>query len=148
MKVVIQLVSEASLSIANILHASIAHGMVCFVGFTHEDNQTIVDTMVNKLLTLRIFPDAGGKTNLSLSETQGQILLIPNFTLYANTIGSRRPSFTNAAKPDTASNLFTYLKHQLSILYPHTMAGVFGADMSIVVHNQGPFTLILDSNEQ
>jgi D-tyrosyl-tRNA(Tyr) deacylase len=68
--------------------------------------------------------------------------------LYANTIGSRRPSFTNAAKPDTASNLFTYLKHQLSILYPHTMAGVFGADMSIVVHNQGPFTLILDSNEQ
>jgi D-tyrosyl-tRNA(Tyr) deacylase len=104
--------------------------------------------MVDKLLKLRIFPDAAGKTNLSLSDTKGQLLLVPNFTLYANTIGSRRPSFSNAAKPELAQDLFNYLKNRVLTLYPSTMTGVFGADMSIVVHNQGPFTLILDSNEQ
>ena len=148
MKVVIQLVSEASLSIEGKLHSSIAHGMVCFVGFNHHDNQRVIDTMLDKLFKLRIFPDQAGKTNLSLSDTNGQLLMVPNFTLYANTIGSRRPSFSNAAKPDVAAELFTYLKTQLASLYPASSFGVFGADMSIVVHNQGPFTLILDSNEQ
>jgi D-tyrosyl-tRNA(Tyr) deacylase len=148
MKSVIQLVSEASMSISGQPHASITHGMVCFVGFTHEDTATTIDKMVDKILKLRIFPDRNGKTNLSLSDTKGQLLLVPNFTLYANTNGSRRPSFTNAAKPDVAKDLFTYLRNQLMLLYPSTMVGVFGADMSIVVHNQGPFTLILDSNEQ
>jgi D-tyrosyl-tRNA(Tyr) deacylase len=147
MKVVIQLVSEASLSIAGNLHASITNGMVCFVGFTHDDNPVILEAMFDKLLKLRIFPDEHGKTNLSLSETKGQLLLIPNFTLYANTIGSRRPSFSNAAKPEVAASLFTHLKNHLTSLYPSSKVGVFGADMSVVVHNQGPFTLILDSNE-
>ena len=148
MIVVIQLVSEASLSVAGNLHASMAHGMVCFVGFKHQDNHDVIDTMLDKILKLRIFPDQAGKTNLSLSETNGQLLMVPNFTLYANTIGSRRPSFSNAAKPDVANELFAYLKTQLATLYPSSSFGVFGADMSIVVHNQGPFTLILDSDEQ
>jgi D-tyrosyl-tRNA(Tyr) deacylase len=148
MKVVIQLVREASLSIAGHPHASIAHGMVGFVGFTHTDTPAILDTMVDKLLKLRIFPDKNGKTNLSLSDTKGQLLLVPNFTLFADTIGSRRPSFSNAAKPDVASGLFAYLKNRVMALYPSTSVGVFGADMSIVIHNQGPFTLILDSDEQ
>ena len=148
MKVVIQLVSEASLLIAGKLHASMAHGMVCFVGFNHQDNPHVIDTMLDNLIKLRIFPDQHGKTNLSLLETNGQVLVVPNFTLYANTIGSRRPSFSNAAKPHVAAELFTYLKTQLASLYPASSFGVFGADMSIVVHNQGPFTLILDSNEQ
>ncbi len=148
MKVVIQLVSEASLSIAGKRHASMAHGMVCFIGFNHQDNHHVIDTMLDKILKLRIFPDLAGKTNLSLSETNGQVLMVPNFTLYANTIGSRRPSFSNAAKPDVAAELFTYMKTQLATLYPASSFGVFGADMSIVVHNQGPFTLILDSDEQ
>jgi D-tyrosyl-tRNA(Tyr) deacylase len=147
MKIVIQLVSEASLSIAGILHASITNGMVCFVGFTHDDNPVILEAMLDKLLKLRIFPDENGKTNLSLSETKGQLLLIPNFTLYANTMGSRRPSFSNAAKPEVAASLYTHLKNHLTSLYPFSKVGVFGADMSVVVHNQGPFTLILDSNE-
>ena len=148
MKAVIQLVSEATLSIEGKREASIAQGMVCFVGFHHQDNPAIVDTMLDKILKLRIFPDNNGKTNLSLSETKGQLLLVPNFTLYANTVGSRRPSFSDAAKPDVAVGLFTHLKNQLMTLYPSSSFGVFGADMSIVVHNQGPFTLILDSNEQ
>ena len=147
MKVVIQLVSEASLSIEGNLHASITNGMVCFVGFTHDDNPVILEAMLDKLLKLRIFPDENGKTNLSLSETKGQLLLIPNFALYANTIGSRRPSFSNAAKPEVAASLFTHLKNHLTSLYPSSKVGVFGAHMSVVVHNQGPFTLILDSNE-
>jgi D-tyrosyl-tRNA(Tyr) deacylase len=148
MKVVIQLVSQASLSIASKLHVSMTQGMVCFVGFNHEDNLGIVDIMLDKLLKLRIFPDIHGKTNLALSETNGQLLFVPNFTLYATTVGSRRPSFSNAAKPDVASELFTYLKSKMTLLYPASFFGVFGADMSVVVHNQGPFTLILDSNEQ
>jgi D-tyrosyl-tRNA(Tyr) deacylase len=148
MKVVIQLVTQASLSIEGKLHGSIARGMVCFVGFNHQDNPLIVDTMIDKLLKLRIFPDQQGKTNLSLSETNGQLLIVPNFTLYASTMGSRRPSFSNAVKPDVASQLFHYLKTQMIALYSSSTFGVFGADMSIVVHNQGPFTLILDSDEQ
>ena len=75
MKVVIQLVSEASLSVAGNLHASMAHGMVCFVGFKHQDNHDVIDTMLDKILKLRIFPDQAGKTNLSLSETNGQLLM-------------------------------------------------------------------------
>ena len=148
MKVVIQLVSEASLSIEGKLEASIAQGMICFVGFHHQDNPNIVDTMIDKILKLRIFPDKHGKTNLSLSETKGQLLLVPNFTLYANTVGSRRPSFSDAAKPNMAAGLFNHLKNQIKTFYPSSSFGVFGADMSIVVHNQGPFTLILDSNER
>jgi D-aminoacyl-tRNA deacylase len=148
MKVVIQLVSEAALSIAGKLHASIGHGMVCFVGFTHDDSPVIIDAMLDKLMKLRIFPDENGKTNVSISETKGQLLLVPNFTLYANTVGSRRPSFTNAAKPEVAAKLFAHLTSSLTTLYPLSKVGVFGADMSIVVHNQGPFTLILDSNDK
>jgi D-tyrosyl-tRNA(Tyr) deacylase len=148
MKVVIQLVSQASLSMEGKLHASITQGMVCFVGFNHKDDLSIVDIMLDKLLKLRIFPDIHGKTNLALSETNGQLLIVPNFTLYATTVGSRRPSFSNAANPDVASELFAYLKTKMTLLYPASSFGVFGADMSVVVHNQGPFTLILDSDEQ
>lgn len=148
MKVVIQLVKEATLAIDNIECASIAKGMVCFVGFTHEDNAKIIEMMIQKILNLRIFPDANGKTNLAISDVAGQLLVVPNFTLYADVTGSRRPSFVRAAKPAIAEGLFTLLKTRLSSLYPSSQFGVFGADMSILVHNQGPFTLILDSNEQ
>ena len=148
MKVVIQLVSEATLTIRGLKHASIAKGMVCFVGFTHLDNQAVVNTMIDKVLRLRVFPDQDGKSNLSLVDIKGQLLVVPNFTLYADTKGSRRPSFSHAAKSEVASELFTYLQLRLIGLYPSSSFGVFGADMSIVVHNQGPFTLILDSNEQ
>jgi D-tyrosyl-tRNA(Tyr) deacylase len=148
MKVVIQLVKQATLSIANQDHASIAKGMVCFVGFTHQDDATIIETMIQKMLNLRIFPDAAGKTNLAISDVAGQILVVPNFTLYADVRSSRRPSFVEAAKPDIAQGFFNLLKTRLSSLHPSTQYGVFGADMSILVHNQGPFTLILDSNEQ
>ena len=148
MKVVIQLVNDATLSIAKQDHASIAKGMVCFVGFTHQDDANIIEMMMSKILNLRIFPDAAGKTNLAISDVAGQILVVPNFTLYADVTGSRRPSFEKAAKPSIAEGLFNLLKTRLTSLYPSSQFGIFGADMSILVHNQGPFTLILDSNEQ
>lgn len=148
MRVVIQLVDEASLSIQGHKHASITQGMVCFVGFTHLDNQVVINTMIERVLKLRVFPDRDGKSNLSLSDINGQLLVVPNFTLYADTMGSRRPSFSHAAKSEVAAELFTYLQTRLISLFSSSSFGVFGADMSIVVHNQGPFTLILDSNEQ
>ena len=104
--------------------------------------------MIQKMLHLRIFPDAAGKTNLAISDVAGQLLVVPNFTLYADVTGSRRPSFEKAAKPSIAEGLFNLLKTRLTSLYPSSQFGIFGADMSILVHNQGPFTLILDSNEQ
>ena len=147
MKCVIQIVDQASLSIKGTSISSIKHGMVIFVGFGQGDNEKTIIKMVDKIISLRIFPDQHQKTNLSILDTKGEMLCIPNFTLYADTSKSRRPSFTSAAIPALAKDLFDHLKEQLFLKYASVRFGVFGADMSIIVHNQGPFTLILDSNE-
>ena len=147
MKLVVQIVTSASLSILHSPISNIQKGMVVFVGFTHLDRPEIVHRMIEKLLQLRIFPDANGKTNLTIHDIQGDILCIPNFTLYADVRSSRRPSFSLAAKANDANELFLLTKQLLVATYPKVQFGEFGADMSVVVHNQGPFTLILDSNE-
>lgn len=147
MKLVVQIVTSASLSILHSPISNIQKGMVVFVGFTHLDRPEIVHRMVEKLLQLRIFPDANGKTNLTIHDIQGDILCIPNFTLYADVRSSRRPSFSLAANADHAKQLFLLTKQLLVASYPQVQFGEFGTDMSVVVHNQGPFTLILDSNE-
>jgi D-tyrosyl-tRNA(Tyr) deacylase len=147
MKCVIQIVDQASLSIKGTSISSIKHGMVIFVGFGQGDNEKTIIKMVDKIISLRIFPDQHQKTNLSILDTKGEMLCIPNFTLYADTSKSRRPSFTAAAIPALAKDLFDHLKEKLLLKYASVRFGVFGADMSIIVHNQGPFTLILDSNE-
>jgi D-tyrosyl-tRNA(Tyr) deacylase len=147
MKCVIQIVDQASLSIKGTSISSIKHGMVIFVGFGQGDNEKTIIKMVDKIISLRIFPDQHQKTNLSILDTKGEMLCIPNFTLYADTSKSRRPSFTSAAIPALAKDLFDHLKEHLLLKYASVRFGVFGADMSIIVHNQGPFTLILDSNE-
>ena len=147
MKLVVQIVTSASLSILHSPISNIQRGMVVFVGFTHLDRPEIVHRMIEKLLQLRIFPDANGKTNLTIHDIQGDILCIPNFTLYADVRSSRRPSFSLAAKANDANELFLLTKQLLVATYPKVQFGEFGADMSVVVHNQGPFTLILDSNE-
>ncbi|MEY3431181.1 MAG: hypothetical protein RIS53_79 [Bacillota bacterium] len=148
MKVVIQIVSSASLSIQHSSITTIQKGMVLFVGFTHLDKPDVVHYMINKLLHLRIFPDQNGKTNLTIHDIHGEILCIPNFTLYADVKSSRRPSFSSAATADEANKLFSLTKQLLIASYPHVKFGEFGADMSVLVHNEGPFTLILDSNEK
>jgi D-tyrosyl-tRNA(Tyr) deacylase len=146
MRCVIQVCDEASLLVEQKQIASIRSGMVVFVGFTHHDQPSIIDRMLMKLIQLRIFPDASGKTNLSLADVKGQLLLIPNFTLYADANHQRRPSFTEAAKPEQAKAWFDYMQARTAILHPDSQFGIFGADMSVIVHNRGPFTLTLDSD--
>lgn len=147
MKCVVQVVKSASLTIDSTPIATIDKGMVVFVGFTHQDSVAIVDSMITKLLALRIFPDAQGKTNLSLQDFSGNLLCVPNFTLYADVSNSRRPAFTNAADPAKAQQLFAYFQQRLLSVWPQATFGVFGADMSVMVHNDGPFTLILERDE-
>lgn len=147
MKCVIQVVKSATLSIEQQPLATIEKGMVVFVGFTHQDHPKIIDGMIDKILALRIFPDAQGKTNLSLAEIDGNVMGVPNFTLYADVEHSRRPAFTNAAPPEKATQLFSYFRQRMLALWPKATFGIFGADMSVMVHNDGPFTLILERDE-
>jgi D-aminoacyl-tRNA deacylase len=147
MKCVVQVVDSAQLSIKNNLIHSIGKGIVVFVGFTHNDHEILMDKMIEKILTLRIFPDGQGKTNLALKDIDGEILCIPNFTLYANVEHSRRPSFTDAANPVEAAKKFAYFQSKLTQQFTKAGFGTFGEDMSVIVHNQGPFTLILERHE-
>ena len=147
MKAIIQLVSSATLTTQDYPIQTIKKGMVMFVGFTHQDSLPVIDQMLNKIIALRVFADTQGKTNLSINDIQGELLCVPNFTLYADVSSSRRPSFSQAAKPEVAQPWFTYLKTRLTHLYPNAKFGKFGAYMSVVVHNDGPFNLILSSDE-
>ncbi len=147
MKIVIQIVKDASVSVENQVVAHIDNGYLLLVGFTEGDNEEIIDKLVTKLLKLRIFPDENGKTNLSLNDVDGEILSISQFTLYADVSGGNRPSFTNALNPGKACVLYHYFNNKLEELHGPIKRGVFGADMVVTSSNIGPFTLILDSKE-
>src|SRR5574344_1555422 len=146
MRVVVQRSRESSVTIDNKVNGKIDHGYVILVGFTHEDNESIIDKMVNKIINLRIFEDENGKINLSILDTKGSILSISQFTLYANTKEGRRPSFTNAMEPNKASKLYDYFNSKLSESV-HVETGVFGSDMKVQIYNDGPVTICLDSEE-
>mgnify|MGYP003316982285 CR=1 FL=1 len=143
MRILIQEVSKASVTIDNKIYSSIRYGYLLFVGFTDGDNQEIVDKMVDKLLGLRIFPDSNGQTNLSLADVNGEILSISQFTLYADASHGRRPSFINALSPHLAEPLYDYFNKQLELKYRPINTGVFGADMDVYSLNEGPFTLVM-----
>lgn len=148
MRILIQEVSKASVTIDNKEYSSIGYGYLLFVGFTEGDNEEIINKMVDKLLGLRIFPDNNGQTNLSLLDVHGEILSVSQFTLYADASHGRRPSFINALRPELSSPLYDYFNkvlHEKSLLEIKT--GVFGADMKVSLVNEGPFTLMLDSKE-
>lgn len=147
MKIVVQTVKNASVSVENQLVAHIDHGYLLLVGFTAWDNEEIIDKLVAKLLKLRIFPDENGKTNLSLNDVNGEILSVSQFTLYADVSGGNRPSFTHALTPDKACDLYHYFNKKLEESHGPIECGVFGADMVVTSSNIGPFTLILDSKE-
>jgi D-tyrosyl-tRNA(Tyr) deacylase len=144
MRLVTQNVISAMLSVHDNQIASLGQGMVVFIGFTHEDHIKVVDKAIEKILTLRIFPDDQGKTNLTIQDIGGSILLVPNFTLYGDLSGSRRPSFTKAMKPDQAADLFQACIDTIRARYDKVQHGVFGANMTIHVVNQGPSTYIMD----
>lgn len=146
MKFVIQKVSQASVTVDNQMIGSIKRGFLVFIGVAEDDTKEIADKLVKKLLGLRIFEDTQGKTNLSLRDVDGSLLLVSQFTLYADCKKGNRPSFTKAGNPALAKELYEYIIQKCSLEFP-VKTGVFGADMKVELINDGPFTVILDSTE-
>lgn len=144
MRIILQRSKEASVTIEQEKVGSISHGLVLLVGVTHEDSLKEVDYLVDKIVNLRIFEDEQGKMNRSLLDTGGAILSVSQFTLYGDTRKGRRPSFTEAAKPDVASDLYDSFNKRLKEKGVQVEAGRFGADMDVELINDGPVTLILE----
>lgn len=145
MKFVIQRVSQASVAIDNSLYADIEKGFLVLIGICNEDTKETADKMVKKLIGLRIFQDGEGKTNLSLKDVDGQLLLISQFTLYADCKKGNRPSFIKAGSADHANQLYDYIIDACKKEIPVVGTGIFGADMKVSLVNDGPFTIVLDS---
>ena len=147
MRFLIQRVTSAKVNVDGKTVGSIDHGFLVFIGVCNTDTKEIADGMVKKLLGLRIFRDENGKTNLSLSDVGGSLLLISQFTLYADCHHGNRPSFINAGSPDLANDLYEYIISSCKKQIPIVQTGIFGADMAVSIENQGPFTILLDSEE-
>ena len=147
MRVILTTVKSAQVSIEDRVVGSIQKGYLLLVGFTDGDDKETVDKMVDKILSLRVFPDEHGQINISLDEVNGSILSVSQFTLYANTRKGRRPSFVDALYPGAAEPLYDYFNQQLEAKYGRLQTGIFGADMKVESINDGPFTLLLDSKE-
>lgn len=147
MKFVIQRVTQASVSVNQEVIGSIKQGFLVLIGIAENDTTEIADKLVKKLVGLRIFEDENGKTNLSLKDIQGELLLISQFTLYADCKKGNRPSFIKAGKPELANQLYEYIIESCKKEFPVVQTGEFGADMKVSLLNDGPFTIILDSAE-
>ena len=147
MKFVIQNVLNASVSVDQNVVGQINQGYVVFIGISNKDNEETANKMIQKMLNLRIFKDENGKTNLSLGQVSGDLMLISQFTLYAHCKHGNRPSFINAGKPEHAQNLYNYIIEQCRLKVSNVQTGIFGADMKVSLINDGPFTIILDSDE-
>lgn len=147
MRFVIQNVLEASVRVEGQITGSIGTGLLVFVGVGPEDDRSVADKMLRKLLNMRIFKDENDKTNLSVTDVGGSVLLVSQFTLYADVRRGNRPSFVNAAPPALAEELYDYLMEECRKIIPDTAGGKFGADMKVSLINNGPFTIILDSSD-
>lgn len=147
MKFVIQRVAHASVTINGVVRGKIDKGFLVLIGIGQNDDEAIADKMVQKLINMRIFEDENGKTNLALKDVGGQLLLISQFTLYAYCKKGNRPSFIEAGSPEMANSLYQYIikkcREEISVV----KEGEFGADMKVELLNDGPFTVILDSDE-
>ena len=147
MKFVIQRVTHAEVEVEQEIIGSIQNGYLVLIGIAEDDNEEIADKLVKKLLGLRIFADENGKTNLSLKDVNGSLLLISQFTLYADCRKGNRPSFVNAGNPEKANELYEYIIEKCRDEVSDVQTGSFGADMKITLLNDGPFTIILDSKD-
>ena len=145
MKFCIQVVKQASVDIDGVRHSEIGQGMLVLCGIGKEDDEAVADKMIAKLLKMRIFSDADGKTNLSLADIDGEMLLVSQFTLYADCKHGNRPSFTDSMGPQRAEELYDYIADKIRPQVKKLGQGVFGADMQVSLINDGPFTVILDS---
>jgi D-tyrosyl-tRNA(Tyr) deacylase len=147
MKFVIQRVTHADVVVDGNEIGRIGKGFMVLIGVSKEDDKAIADKMVDKMIKLRIFEDENGKTNLSLDDVGGELLLISQFTLYANCKKGNRPSFIDAGVPDEANALYEYIIERCKERVNVVERGEFGADMKVSLLNDGPFTIVLDSSE-
>ena len=147
MKLVIQRVTHASFTVDNNVIGKIGKGYMVLIGVSDTDTKEIADKMLDKMIKLRIFEDENGKTNLSLADVGGELLLISQFTLYANCKKGNRPSFIEAGSPDHANALYEYIIEKCKERVDVVEQGEFGAEMKVELLNDGPFTVILDSEQ-
>ena len=144
MKAIVQRVTESSVSINGNIHSEIKSGLCILIGYCKDDQQSVNTWLKDKLLGLRVFSDESGKMNKSIQDIEGSLMIIPNFTLCADMQRGLRPSFTTSESPDKAEQLFNELIYILSCHYPHVQTGIFGADMQVLIKNDGPVTLIFE----
>ena len=147
MRFLIQVVNEAKVEVEGKVTGEINKGMLVFIGVSDSDTTEICDKMLKKMLALRIFEDENGKTNKSLADVNGGLLLVSQFTLYADVSHGNRPSFTSAGKPQLANELYEYIISKAREQVEEVGTGVFGADMKVSLINNGPFTIYMDSDE-
>ena len=146
MKFVVQRVKRAKVEVENNVVGEINEGFLVLIGITHKDNKQIADYLVKKLINLRVFEDENGKMNLSLKDIKGALLLVSQFTLYADCSNGNRPSFTEAAKPDFAKELYEYVISECKNEVDNVQTGIFGAEMSVELTNDGPVTIMLEKD--
>lgn len=146
MRIVIQRVNHASVTVDNTVIGEIGKGYLLLLGVAQGDTKEMVERYVKKLSTLRIFADADGKTNLSIQEVGGEILVVSQFTLYADCKKGNRPSFIKAGSPDFAEEMYEYFKEKCTEVFGKVACGSFGADMKVALENDGPFTIVWDSD--
>lgn len=147
MRFVIQRVTESSVTIDGEISGKIGKGCLVLIGVADTDTKEIADKMIRKMIGLRIFEDEQGKTNLSLADVDGGLLLVSQFTLYANCKRGNRPSFIEAGKPDMANEMYEYIIEKCRESVDEVQTGEFGADMKVQLLNDGPFTILLDSDQ-
>ena len=145
MRFVIQRVTQSSVKVDGEVIGEIGKGFMVLIGVSDSDTKEIADKMIKKMIGLRIFEDENGKTNLSLESVGGELLLISQFTLYANCKKGNRPSFIEAGKPEMAEEMYEYMIEKCKEQVPVVERGRFGADMKVSLLNDGPFTIVLDS---
>ena len=148
MKFVIQRVTDAKVSVDGKVVGKIGKGFMVLIGIAGTDTVEIADKMIKKLIGMRIFEDENGKTNLALKDVGGELLLISQFTLYSDCKKGNRPSFVNAGAPDMADEMYQYIISQCKKEIDVVEKGIFGADMKVSLVNDGPFTIVLDSDER
>ena len=144
MKIVVQRVKKAKVEVENKIVGQIQKGYLVLLGVTHEDTKEQADYLVKKLTNLRVFTDEKEKMNLSIKDVKGELLIVSQFTLYADCTGGNRPSFTNAAKPKEAKELYEYFCTKCTESGIHIEKGIFGANMQVSLLNDGPVTIILE----
>ena len=147
MRSIIQKVKHSSVEVNGKINGRIEKGLTVLLGITHEDTEKEADILYEKIVNLRIFEDENGKMNLSLKDVGGSLLIISQFTLYADCKKGRRPSFTKAARPEKAIPLYEYFIEKAKADNINTQTGVFGEFMEVIILNDGPVTIFLDTNE-